>query len=247
MVLEERLAMKKTKRLILIIGLTLVIPALACLSPGLTLPNTPTPTTTVIFAKELQTPGASTEVPVDHEQGCLKTAAGAVNVGDPCIVGTYAAHYDILQTPNDHETIVTDSLLQAHVSLWAVSVGKLQGTAHFSYNLNSKLTDTQASTCQTQTSLVVPFEWDVKLNGQFTTLPDGSIQFIIMADPIHGPGYVEVFPDCPDIPTRQENGVIWNGLSGKFVGGEFKFVQDNPIPSDATGRFYVEISLQVVK
>jgi hypothetical protein len=239
--------MEKTRRFIIIIGMTLVIPALACLSPGLTPPNTPTPTSTVIFAKELQTPGVSTEVPVDREEGCLKTAAGAVNIGAPCIVGTYAAHYDIFQTPNDHETIVTDSLLQAHVSLWAVSVGKLQGTAHLAYSLNSKLTDTKATTCQTQTELDVPFEWDVNLNGQFSKQPDESIQFIILANPIHGPSYFDVFPDCPDIPNRPENGIIWNGLSGKFVQGVFQSVNDNPIPSDATGRFYVETLLQVVK
>jgi hypothetical protein len=239
--------MEKTRCLILLIGLSLVLPALACMGPSLTPPNTPTPTGTVIIARELQTPGVSTEAPVDHEQGCLKTAAGAVNVGDPCIVGTYASHYNIVQIPNDHETIVTDDQLQAHLSLWAVSVGKLQGTAHFSYSLNSKLDDSKGTPCQTQTELVVPFEWDVKLNGQFSMLPDGSIQFIITADPILGPEYVEVFPDCPLIPNRTEHGVIWNGVSGKFVQGVFRSAQDNPIPSDATGRFHVEISLQVIK
>ena len=105
----------------------------------------------------------------------------------------------------------------------------------------------KASTCQTQTELVVPFEWDVRLDGQYSMQPDGSIQFVVMATPVHGPDYVEVFPDCPDVPNRPENGVIWNGLSGKFVNGVFQSVNDNPIPSDATGRFYVEILLQVVK
>ncbi len=239
--------MEKTKRLILIIGVSLVIPALACMSPQLTPPNTPTPTGTVIFAQELQTPGVSTEVPVDPEEGCLKTAAGASNVGAPCILGSYAAHYDILQKPTDHQTIVTDSLLQAHLSLWAVSVGKLQGTAHLSYSLNSKQDDTQATTCQTVTELVVPFEWDVRLNGQYSMLPDGSIQFLIQATPLHGPNYFELFPDCPAIPSRSQNGVIWNGESGKFVQGVFQSVTNNPIPTDSTGRFYTEILLQVVK
>jgi len=240
--------MEKIKRLILIVGVTLVIPAIACVSPGLTPPNTPTATGTVIFAQENQTPGVPNGMrPVDPGGSCLKTAAGAVNVGDPCIVGDYAAHYDILQKPRDSETIVTDSLLQAHVSLWAVGVGKLQGTAHLTYSLNSKLEDTRATTCQTVTDVVAPFGWDVGLSGQYFTQPDGGIQFNVQAAPLHGPSYVELFPDCPAVPPRPQNGVIWSGLGGKFVQGVFQSVHENPLPSDATGRFYVEIMLQVVK
>lgn len=240
--------MKKTKRALLLVSVALVITAIACLSPGLSPPITPTPTGTVIIAQENQTPGAAaTEVPVDPEESCLKTAAGAVNVGSPCIVGTYAAHYDILQKPNDHDTIVTDSLLQANVSLWAVSVGKLEGTAHLTYSLNSKQEDPQSTTCQTVTELVAPFGWDVGLKGQYTMQPDGGIVFIVQAAPPRGPDYFELFPDCPAVPTRSESGVNWSGLGGTLVQGVLHTVTDSPVPSDSTGRFYVEVQMEVVK
>lgn len=240
--------MKKTKRAVLLASVAIVITAIACLSPNLSPPSTPTPTGTAIFAQENQTPGAAaTEVPVDPEQGCLKTAAGAVNVGSPCIVGTYAAHYNIIQKPNDHDTIVTDSLLQANVSLWAVSVGKLEGTARLTYSLNSKQEDPQSDTCKTVTDLVAPFGWDVALKGQFTMQPDGSTVFIVQAAPPRGPDYFELFPDFPAVPTRTESGVNWSGLAGTFVQGVLHTVTDRPVPSDSTGRFYVEVQMQVVK
>ena len=239
--------MEKTKRLVLIIAVALLLPAFACGLPGLTPPKTPTPTGT-IFAKENQTPGAvPTEGTVDSEVSCLKAASGAGDIGLPCIIGGYSAHYDILQNPNDHENIVTDSLMHANISVWAASAGKLHGSAHLTYSLNSKLEDTQASTCQTQTEIVKPFDWDVELNGQYSMQPDGNVQFLIQATPVRGPGYFELFPDCPDVPTRQENGIIWNGVSGKLVNGEFRAHTDNTIPSDATGKFYTEILLWVVK
>jgi hypothetical protein len=239
-------AMKKTNRFLLIAAVTLILPMISCMA--LTPPNTPTPTSTVIFAQELQTPGLPTETPpVDRDANCLKTAAGAVNVGDPCIVGTYAAHYNIFQRPTDHQTVTTDSLLQASIGLWAVSVGKLEGTAYFTYSLKSVSTDTKASDCVTTTDLVAPFTWDVNLKGQFFTQPDGSIQFLIQAAPTRGPDYLELFPDCPAVSPRHENGINFTGLGGQFEQGVFHSVIEDPIPSDATGRFYVEISLEVVK
>jgi hypothetical protein len=240
--------MERTKRAILLVSMALVIPAIACLSPGLRPPNTPTPTGTVIVAQENLTPGlAATEGPVDPKASCLKTAAGAVNVGRPCLVGTYAGHYDILQKPNDHDTIVTDSLLQADVSLWAVSVGKLEGRAHLTYSLNSKQEDPQSNVCQTVTTLVTPFGWDVNLKGQYSMQPDGSVGFIVQASPPRGPDYLEVFPDCAAVPTRTESGVNWSGLGGTLVQGVMHSVTDNPVPSDSTGRFYVEVEVEAVK
>jgi hypothetical protein len=149
--------MKKTRQPILLILLMFAYPAIGCMSTGFILQITPTATGTVIVAKENQTPGIPTDPPVDSKANCLKTAAGAVNVGDPCIVGTYSAHYDIVQRPNDHETIVTDSLMEAHLTLWAVAVGKLQGIAHITYSLKSKLDDPTSPTCQTSTSIVNSF------------------------------------------------------------------------------------------
>jgi hypothetical protein len=239
--------MESTRRTRLLAGVALVLAAEACLSPGLTPVAGPTPTRAAIVGQEALTPGAPTEVPVDPNTRCLKTAAGVVSVGRPCIVGTYAAHYDILQRPNEHDTIVTNSLLQADVALWAVSAGNLEGTGRLSYGLNSKQQDPESDTCTTVTSLVTPFTWDVSLEGHYSTQPDGSIGFIVQATPPRGPDYLELFPDCPAVPTRTNSGVNWSGLAGTLVQGALHDVTDNAVPSDATGRFYVEAQVEVVK
>ena len=237
--------MEKTKRLLLFIGVAFMIPAIACAAPVLPQLNTTTATGTVIFAQENQTPGVPTEPPVDPEVRCLKTAAGAFQVGGPCILGIYAAHYDIIQKPTDHQTIVTDSLLHADLSLWAVSVGKLEGTAHLTYSLTSKYEDTEGVSCISTTEVVEPFGWDVRLSGDYFVQPDGSIDFVVRATPKQGPDYVEAFTACN--PARPQHGVIWSGLGGKFVQGVFQAVTDSPVPADSTGRFYTEVWLGVVE
>lgn len=239
--------MQNTGRVLLLAGLVLLFAASSCALPGLNMVSTPTPTGTIIVAREAQTPEAAAEVTPDPDASCLNNPRGVLNVGQPCILGTYAAHYNILQQPNDHDTIVTDSLLQADVKLWAVSPGKLQGSAHLGYSLNSKQQDPQSDTCTTVTGLVAPFSWDVSLEGQYSPQPDGNIGFIVQADPPRGPEYFTLFPDCPAVPTVHEEGVTWSGLGGTLTQGAFHSVTDTPVPSDATGRFYVEVQLNVVK
>jgi hypothetical protein len=245
--------MEKPKRLMLILVLFL-FPTIACVSLGLTPQNAPTATGTVIFGEENQTPGIEptgllpSGVSVDSEGNCLKAGKGAINVGDPCILGSYAAHYDIDQIPTNYQTVKTSSLLQANLSLWAVSAGKLQGSAHLTYSLNSIYHDSESTTCATTTDIVKPFGWDVELDGQYFTQPDGSIQFLIQANPAHGPSYLEEISSvCPLSPRGPQNGVIWNGLGGRLIQGVYHKITDNPIPADSTGRFYTEMLVEVVK
>jgi hypothetical protein len=239
--------MSKRSGVLLLIAATWSILVMACGSVGLTLPSTPTPTGTVIVAQEIQTPGAATEPPVDPNATCLQRAGGTVNVGDPCVSGRYDMLYDILQKPNDHETISTKSLMHGDISLWAVRTGQVEGGAHLSYSLDSHGVDLKGDCGHTFNETVPLFGWDVQLKGQYFSQPDGSIQLIVQATPARGPDYVELLTaDCP-IENRPEPGVTWPGAGGALVHGVFHSVNDIPIPTDATGQYYTEIWLGVVK
>lgn len=234
-------------RVPLFVACALTSAALACGSIGLTVPATATPTSTVIFAKENQTPGAPTELPVDPNGTCLQRAGGQVNVGNPCVRGTYDLHYDILQKPNDHETIDTKSLLHADIALWAVKKGQVEGGAHLIYSLDSHGVDLKGDCGQTFNEIVPEFGWDVQLKGQYFSQPDGGIQLIVQAVPPRGPAYVELLTaNCP-IENRPVSGVSWAGAGGALVNGILHSVNDIPIPSDATGTSYTELWLGVQK
>jgi hypothetical protein len=239
--------MLKISKTLLRMGLLLSVPAMACSSIGLTPPSTPTPTGTVIFAQENQTPGAPTDEPVDPRASCLKAAGGTVNVGKPCVRGRYDMRYDILQKPNDHETIDTKSLLHGDISLWAVRAGQVEGGAHLSYSLDSHGVDQNGDCGHTFTEIVPLFSWDVKLKGQYFSQPDGSTQLIVQAIPARGPDYVELLTaDCP-IENRPQSGINWAGAGGALVNGVFHAVNQIPIPSDATGTYFTDIWLGVQK
>lgn len=239
--------MSKRSSVLLLAAATLSVAALACGAVGLKLPSTPTPTTTVIVAQELGTPEATIGPPVDPNAACLEQADGKVNEGDPCVRGTYDMRYDILQKPNDHETIDTKSLMHADISLWAVAKGQVEGGAHLSYSLDSHGVDLKGDCGHTFNEIVPRFSWDVQLDGQYFSQPDGSIQLITQATPNRGPDYVQLLTaDCP-IENRPQAGITWVGVAGALMSGVFHGVNDIPIPSDATGRYYTEVWLGAVR
>src|SRR2546428_4405970 len=87
---------------------------------------------------------------------CLDTAQGKVSVGWPCIRGTYLDQVNVItQTGPDRSERVA-SILSEAVSLWAVGMGRLQGTARLTYGITEVLADAKAARCGTRSAVVKP-------------------------------------------------------------------------------------------
>lgn len=216
----------------------------ACTS---TTPPTPTPTP-IVAVEKTPTPPASRGVPSPPPSGgdCLAQANGEALVGPPCIEGTYDLIHDVIDRQVDDITAHTVAPMKVTFTLWAIAPGKLKGTAHLDYSLTSSVIDTtRAPSCPVQTERVDPFTWDVELDGQYFTQPDGSILVNVLATPKQGPGYTERFEDCP-IPDRAAPGIVFAALSGTLIGGVSDFRNDLPMPPKTTGQSYVTIHMEEV-
>jgi hypothetical protein len=106
-------------------------------------------------------------------------------------------------------------------------------------------TDSQATTCRTTTEKVDPLTWDVELDGQYFSRPDGTIQVVVKATPGRGPAYTERFEDCP-VPDRQQAGVIFDVVTGALRDGTFDVRHDLPLPANSTGQSYQTIHIEQV-
>lgn len=167
---------------------------------------------------------------------CLEHPSEASRQGPPCLQGSYDAPYDVNTHVSDHEFHEVINRLTAQVSLWAVQPGALEGTAHLTYSLYATYIDRQA-TCQVQTEIVKPFEWDVQLSGTYFQMSDGSVRVITTAVPNRGPTYTAKFIAC-NVPDSQQPGITWPAFSGRLVNGVYDFRSNPPLPENSTGEFY---------
>jgi hypothetical protein len=216
----------------------------ACTSTTL---GTPTPTPIVAIEKT-PTPAASHGAPSPPATGgdCLAQASGEALVGQPCIEGTDETVHDVTDRQMDNITVHTVAPMKVTFSLWAVAPGTLKGTAHLTYSLTATVIDTtRAPSCPVQTEKVDPLTWDVELDGQYFTQPDGSILVNVLARPKQGPGYTERFEDCP-IPDRAAPGIVFSALSGTLIRGVSDVRSDLPMPPKTTGQSYVTTHMEKV-
>ena len=192
-------------------------------------------------------PTPESPLPLSPEMtGCLANADGIVGTGEPCIQGTYEAHTDVTTQVSTHAKEHLLTQLSVTFSLWAVSAGQLEGQAHLTYLLNSTIVDTEATDCQTKTSTIDPFSWDVTLTGQYAQQPNGSIRVFFQATPDQGPALTQGFDDCP-LPDQPKPGIIWADLSGELMNGVYDFRLDEPLPANATGQSYIMVHMEQSK
>lgn len=216
----------------------------ACTSTN---PASPTPTP-ILAVERTPTPSASegSRSPSASGGDCLAQANGEALVGQPCIEGTYELVHDVIDQQIDQITDHTVAPMKVTFSVWAVAQGTLKGTAHFAYSMTSTVTDTtRAPSCPVQTEKVDPLTWDVELDGQYFSQPDGSILVNLLATPKQGPGYTERFEDCP-IPDRAAPGIVFAALSGTLIGGVSDARNDLPMPPKTTGQSYVTTHMELV-
>jgi hypothetical protein len=163
-----------------------------------------------------------------------------VFVDQPCLRGTENEATDVLQVRTAQETLHTVDALKIDFSLWAVAPGTLKGTAHVSYFFKHERTG-QGRTCAEDMD-PDPLVWDVQVDGQYSTLPDGRIRVSVpKATPDPGPAYV-VRDSCP--PGADEPGIPWPVVSGWLTAGVYDFHQDWPLPADTTGSKSTTIHIE---